>query len=581
MVFLSSALSAAPSAGNLRGLILDEQGEPLSNVVISLLSVARVGTFPTVSRTDSQGRLFLQGLEAGTYQVQVNSSKYRSPIMRLVEILPNRTAAITVILQQVLALGEDGQENVGIKALFRNVSNERLIFRNNEMAVGVALPEERPRRFFEDAVFEVYTNAGVGSSYFVYPGDSWAGTTTNFAAVDSLTASADYIVAGQLNSGENSVWRIKNLVDYQLGNSQSLSVFFGYGRMSYEQPSLALMSDPREMTEHGDFATTLSSSKLLNMGFEDRVRFGRLMTLTWGLDLDQFSGEETRTFLSPTARLEIQPTDSTAVSLAMVSKRPSLGNSLTLPNGSQVSMATPLFISRVDNEVQMGTGRFYEGSITQLMGAASEFEFALFENQLAAGANPIVAILGGADPRTDVYTLDGSESNTRGFRLTLRRRFSEKFSAEASYIRGRGPGLGEIANVEVLDAEHFGSIIERQDFHAVATQVSAYLSSTGTHLTALVRFVPEGDPLMTLDLVSDVYETGNQGVNFFVRQMIPLPASLLSFLGLDFLTPQRIEALLDVRNLMNERVGVVQSPAGDIALVQNPRSVRGGIAFRF
>ncbi len=93
--------------------------------------------------------------------------------------------------------------------------------------------------------------------------------------------------------------------------------------------------------------------------------------------------------------------------------------------------------------------------------------------------------------------------------------------------------------------------------------------------------MPGSSAINTLDGYSDVYETGNQGLNFFVRQIIPVPVGILNFVGLDFLASPRLEALLDVRNLTNDNVGVIRTNQGDVVLIRAPRSVRGGIAFRF
>ena len=100
-------------------------------------------------------------------------------------------------------------------------------------------------------------------------------------------------------------------------------------------------------------------------------------------------------------------------------------------------------------------------------------------------------------------------------------------------------------------------------------------------MTTLIQYVPDGNPLATLDAYSDVYDTGNDGVNIFVRQIIPLPQDLLKFFGLEFLAPQRVEALFDVRNLFNDDSGSLELASGPAHLVQSPRSIRGGVSFKF
>jgi hypothetical protein len=115
----------------------------------------------------------------------------------------------------------------------------------------------------------------------------------------------------------------------------------------------------------------------------------------------------------------------------------------------------------------------------------------------------------------------------------------------------------------------------------VSTEVDAYIPFSRTHVNVLVKFIPNGNPVTTLDSFSDVYETGNEGINLFVRQVVPMPEDWLTFLGLDFMSEYRVEALLDIRNLSNEDLGVVHGDTGKVSLVRSPRTVRGGISVKF
>jgi hypothetical protein len=133
-VFLTGSLGAA-SSGRLTALFLDEGGQPLADVFVSLFGRDQDHAFPTLARTNPMGRIQIDGLAAGTYQIDVRSSEYRSPAGRVVEILPERTAVVTLILQQIFALGPE-EENLGLKALLRNSNSRRLIFRNQQAPAG-------------------------------------------------------------------------------------------------------------------------------------------------------------------------------------------------------------------------------------------------------------------------------------------------------------------------------------------------------------------------------------------------------------------------------------------------------------
>ncbi len=565
-------MAAAGSAGRLSALVLDETGTPISNVVLSLLNQTAAAALPTLTRTNHEGRVLVTGLAAGTYQVAVKSSTYRSPVSRLVEVLPDRTAVITLVLQQFLAL--EGGDNVAVKALLRFPDQRRLIFRGLPGGVG----ETTDRRLFEEAVVQVYTNGGVGGDYFVFPGDAWGGTTTNFAALVERFGSSEQIVAGQLNSGQDSVWRVKNVFKYDAGDSHTVRMFMGYGRVSFEQPTLALLNDPRELSADRDFATAAGTSHLLNIGFSDTFRFGPALTLTWGVEMDRVrTRQATDIFVSPNAELRFLPAERTEVRLLMASRRATLGNTVALPDGERISLNSPVYLATVGNETFVGTSRHYLGSVTHHLTADTAVEVAFFENRPFGASMPLVAI-SEVNPGAEVLRLSDENARSEGARITLRRQVADNFQAQISLVRAAGPGL---ADPEVVDLTDLNGSSVRRRFHSVSGQVQAYIPASRTQLTALVNMVAGGRPLVTLDPVADVLETGNAGVNLFVRQVIPLPEDLLRFLGLDFLAPESVEALLDVRNLLDRHLGTVRTSSGDVVLVQNPRSIRGGVSFRF
>jgi len=125
------------------------------------------------------------------------------------------------------------------------------------------------------------------------------------------------------------------------------------------------------------------------------------------------------------------------------------------------------------------------------------------------------------------------------------------------------------------------TLLVRDRYNVISAQVQTYIPTTRTRINALVKFVTNGQPVTTLDAFSDRYETGNEGINIFIRQPVPVPMAWLSLIGLDFLTAYEVEALLDIRNLTNKNLGKVNTTLGDVVLLRTPRSVRGGISFRF
>ena len=580
LLLSASPCALASSYGQLKGVVQNEYGQPVPHILVTLLRKSSLPMLPVLARTDNGGEIFLENMEAGNYELEVKSSEYQSSQTLRIEIQPGQIAVFTLVLQHLFGLGDSAGPNLSLKSLLRTSLDRRLILRGLPGMAGDSPDPERFSSPFQNAVFQVYNNAGLGGDYFVFPGGSSNGTTSSFAFSDSMGGSSDYIFAGQLNSGEDSLWRLKNFVHYGLGEQHSLRLFLGYGRMSFDRPGMRLMGNPREIENSPDFVSAVGTVKTMSMGFEDTLRWGNWLALVWGLEWNQVRGGRSDSFTNPSAEVSFSPTSGTKFSALMASKRSTQGNTLALPQGDMVNLSDAVYFSQVGNQLRLGTSRYYQGSVTQRLNEATELQLAAYRNQFFGSAAPFLAILK-YGPSMEILQLDGEQASNQGYRVTINRSFGENVKTALSYIRADGVGVQSDRLTLLLDKSAVRDLISRQNYHGLSTQVETSVPQSQTRFTILVKVVPEGNPVTTLDTFSDIYETYNKGVNLFVRQIVPLPPALLGFFGLDFLSTYKIEALLDVRNLTNEDLGLLSSTSGDIVLVRNPRTVRGGFALRF
>lgn len=580
VLVLSGHLVCAASRGHLKGLVQSESGQPLADILITLIKKSSLPALPVLARSDQWGELLLQDIEAGDYELQVRSTSYRSRQNPSIAVKPGETAFITLVLQQLFSFeGSDG-ENLTLKTLFRTASERRLIFRQLPGTVEDAASGPRFRHPFENAVFQVYSNAGLGGDYLIFPGDSSGGATTNFAFTDSL-GNSRYIFAGQLNSGEDSLWRLKNFVSYQLNDHHALQLFLGYGRMSFDQPSLALLGNPIAIGDNLNFIGALGTMNLLSVGFQDRVNWGDLVAVVWGLELNQVRTGRSYSFANPHGEVSFSPTRGTTLRALATSKRATQGNTLQLPEGDLINLADSVYFSRVGHQFSLGTSRHHQGSVAQKLGATTEVEVAAYQNRLFGGTVPLLAVFERI-PGVKVLQLDDEQADNRGYRVTVRQQLGENVKTSVSYIRSSAMGVApDHGGLVSFNEANLRSVINRYSYHAFSTHVEAFIPPSQTRLTALVKLVPNGNPITTLDTLNDIYETSNKGVNLFIRQIIPVPPALLSFFGLDFLAAYKFEALLDIRNLTNEDIGLLRTALGDVLLVRNPRTLRGGISLNF
>ena len=578
LLVLVSGTCLATDFGSLSGVVRDQLGNPLPGLLLSLMRPVESDEIPLMAKTDGFGQVFIYNILAGSYHLVVKSSGYQGPQNRVIDILPGETAAVSLVVEQLLGLGYETGSSVGVKSLLRATNPRRLILR--AVGKGIQPEKSRPAGFFDEAVFEVFTSGG-GSDRGAFPRDSNQGTTTNFAARDELPDGTEYIIAGQFNSGNDSLFRIKNWLKRDLGKNHKLDLLMGYGRIGFDEPSLALLDNPAFVSQETAYVSAPGNMKVLTLGFQDKWTFGDTLSVIWGMEFNQVRRRDAQYFTAPNASLTYKPTGTTSVEVSLSSKRRTLSNSIGLGNGETVELNNSLNFARVNGRNLVGTSRHYEVKIAQQLGQKTALEVAGFDSRLMGAVPPLLARGEMVSPDTYVELSD-HESRSKGYRLTINHQLSQNIRTAVSYIRGSAFGFGP-DRVEhlLMEPSTLRSLLLRHGYQAISAEMEGYIPQSQTHFTAVVRAVPVGNPVTTIDPLSDVYETPNRSVNLFLRQLVPVPLTVVRFLGLDFLSEYRFEALLGIRNLANDGVGGMQGTEGDIILVQQPRSVRGGIALNF
>lgn len=577
---LAAAKGKAPR-GNLTARIMDPAGQPLSDIFLSLLNKDSEGRLlPILVRTNSAGLVVLKGIAAGTYEVLVRSAKFRELQANQVEVLAGRTSLATVVLQQVLGFEVPTEENLGMKALFRSASR-RAVLRHQPGSMGDDLSELFSP--YGRAVLTLTSVPDLGGDYLSFPSGSAGAAVTSFAVESPFGFNGSSILAGQIGSGEDSLWRLKNFLRHHLSSRHEIQVFLGYGRLSsaHGDPNSryapAQQSHADSLLEH---SRELASVRTLSIGVEDRWTLSPKLSFSWGAEFNQVRAGQSQSFASPHAQVAYSPFEGSRLTMSSAAKRSSYGNQLELPSGEAVNLSDSFYVSKVDDEFRLGRARYNQVAFSQSLGSQGQVEAAAFSGSYQGAVHPFALRRSGQSEVTPLF-LDSDQNDTVGWRVTYERPLSENLKAVVTYIRGKAVAIDSSQPLQSLEADELRDALERRDHHALTARFEAFVPSTKTSITALVSIVPGENPLPTLDPISDAYRTSNESLNLFVRQILPSPESLFSFLGIGFLVPNEIEALIDIRNLTNADSGIFHSEVGEMVLLQSPRSVRGGISVRF
>ncbi len=574
-LLLAPALAEARGSGRIMGSIQDRSGKALLGAVVTVFKEDRNGGTISFTRTDNRGGYSLAQVAPGSYQLQVSHEGYRSHVSSNIVVAAGRTVTLNVILQEFVDLiSAEDPRNWDFRSVLRSAADRRLIFR--------ALDETAPtfrewnREFMRGGTLSVATTADLGSSNFtVLPGSAHTGIVSNFAYAEPLTESSRMIVSGQLHSGYDTLWRIRNTLDYRPEPGRQMRFHLGYGRMNLNGTSISALTRPQTFFAQ-DPSLRESGVQTLALGFSASSEFLDALDLEYGFDLSRIYYGTTKSVFSPFLLVSVSPAEGWTLRTAMTSRRFTDSNSVALPDGEVINLMEPTYIAKIHGEIHLTQFKHAELAVARELADDMSVELAVYQDRTEGPGTPLLVTLGkkAARNRYSVAQLREGQLRHQGLRFVVNRKFLDSLSGSAAYVYGTGSGLADRAELLPGDllARNLLNYIHRSYHHSFTGQFSASIARTQTNLDTFMRW-HAGDTLTTIDLFSDRVDMMNKGVSFTIRQMIPLP----EFMG----TAGRWEALVDVRNLLDQGRYVVQTSDGHIILTRNPRSLRFGLNLNF
>jgi hypothetical protein len=170
-----------------------------------------------------------------------------------------------------------------------------------------------------------------------------------------------------------------------------------------------------------------------------------------------------------------------------------------------------------------------------------------------------------SDFYSDTFSYNGGDLSTRGIRAVVERKIDDNISATIAYA------YGGVVDADRTHLDWNSSAFQVVNRHALTAKLFGDVPRCKTHWVASYKWT-SGEALTPVDLFNVSPGQADPYLNIFIRQ--PLPSG--------FILPGKIEAVLDLRNLLAQGYVPVLAPDGQwIYLVQSARSVRGGLSFTF
>jgi hypothetical protein len=572
---LLSSVAAADGSGSLAGTVMTPSGRGLVGAVIALFRQDDSGVIVSLTESDQRGTYSLNDIAPGSYSLRVSKYGYQVLNSPHVTIDSGKTTTVNLVLQQLLDLISESRDprNWDLRTVMRSTSDRRLIFRD---LPGISTTdEERARAFDRSGTIDIVSGDLLsGNSYAQYPYRGDTGVASNFAFVEPVTQRGRMILSGQLTSGSDSLWTVRNTFDYRSDPNRDWRFSVGYGRLDLCGLSMGSLAGPVGFFD-GDSSLGDFGVETLAAGFQARSQFSNTVAVEYGLDLSRINYGTVKSVWSPYLQLAVSPHRGWLLRTMVTSRRVSDNNSVELPDGERINLLEPVYISDINNQISVSRVRHSELSAARKLGEDTTLEVAVYRDRTDGPGTPFLMTTRTKDGESSTAVqLRADQDARQGLRVGFSRVLMNSIRGSVTYDYGTAAGLSSLDHLVPSDvvAAHLLDFVRRSYYHSISSQLEATVPQTQTHVQATLRWYPR-NPISPVDLFADQMDAGSKGVTFSVRQTLPMP----EFLGCS----RRWEARIDVRNPFDQGIDHIPTTDGEILLTRNPRVVRFGLNFNF
>ncbi|HKE28183.1 MAG TPA: TonB-dependent receptor [Bryobacteraceae bacterium] len=568
----SPAAEALKLAGGIVGTVRDNHGVPQLGATVALYTrqdrpVGKV-------LTDQRGQFQLLGLNPTLYSLRITLASFIPAIRRDILVQPGMRSVL----------------NVSLSTLFSSIQIDRPMLDNGSImsdewkwVLRSSLPTRPVMRFGPDAVADAGSRPDEQGKVFsdtrgilrLSAGEGPVAGVANQADLGTAFALATSLYG-------NSLLEVSGNLGYRAQTGVPAAAFrTSYSRdLDGNKPVFSVTMRQLYLSErNGGYDAGLPMLRSISAGADNRTQLSDNVSVQYGFTMDSMSFLERLNYTNPYARLTWAIDDSTDLQAAYTSgdARPDLAENGPEEAGLQHSLDTlALFprLSIVNGRPRMQRADDYELALTRHVGSRS-LRISAYREQLDNAALTMVApaglFAGTGNVLPDLFSgssvFNAGNFDNVGYSAAFTQDVGEHFSATLVYDNeGALTAHGEVLESETPD--ELRAMIRAGRRHAATARVKGTMPHIGTKFIASYQWTNDPRSLMGGNLYSAQGLTALPGLNIYVRQPIP------GFAG-------RLEATADLRNMLAQGYLPIAVGGTQLLLVDNPRSFRGGLAFRF
>lgn len=572
----AGAVTSARLSGNLGGVVTDVAGMPQMGAAVILFN--RQARPIQRALTDDHGSFGFGALPPDSYSVRVSLARYLPAFRDKIAVRAGLSSFLDVSLSSLFSsiqLAPMSNLPTGLmsddwKWALRTSSSSRPITRI--LPVGTMPGQQRSASaLFHETRGLVNISGGDGGS--ASAGETDLGTA--FALATSFAGSNRLQIAGN--------------VGYQRASGLPSAAF----RTSFSReigdtsPEVTVIMRQLYLPGHWgtpsgqDGESSLPPLRTLALAFSDKARISDALTLDYGFEVDSVSFLDRIHYFSPYARMQYAlPKGKFYVTYTAGNARPELGVRANDDNAELVrDMRTLSVVPRVtlqSDRVRVQRGESYEIGLSEPLGKSRELRLSGYRESVTNAALNIAGARGAlaGDVLPDFFSsaelFNAGDYHSMGYTAALTQDLGQNFAVSAMY---GSVGVLTARNTRLVEAtaEDLRHLIEAQRRGALTVQASGTVKGAGTHFVASYQWL-DSRAATPAHLYSTESVRPEPGMDLLIRQPMP------SLPGL----PGHWQLTAEVRNLLAQGYLPIALPDGRrLVLVNNPRSLRGGLSFSF
>jgi hypothetical protein len=577
---LGQAATPLPLGGAITGFVTDAAGVPQMGAAVILLN--RQERQFERALTDARGAFRFLGLAPDLYSIKVTLAAFVPALKKGIQVQPGMASVLNVNLNTLFSsiqfayppIEEGSLMSDEWKWVLRSASPTRPVLRFNSDAVAHSISKD-PRRtaVFRDTRGVLKVSAGEGP-LSTGTGDE-AGMGTAFALATSLYGNNMLQVSGNVGYGSQT-----GVPTAAFRTSYSRNMGGGNPEVSVTMRQLFLPGRLGAAMTGNESALPLL--RTMAASFDDHSQLTPELSVQYGFTLNSISFLDHVNYASPYARLLYSLGTNGEIEFAYTSgdARPDLAGSTQPEADLQRDLSTlGLFprISLLEGRPRIQRGENFEMAYTRHMGSRT-YQVSTYRERVSDAALSLVAPAGmysGGDILPDVFTgastFNAGNFHSTGYTAAVTQSIGQCLAATVMF---GSMGALTAANREIVsdNPDELRSMIHAGRRKAATARITATAPWTGTHFIASYQVTADHRWASPGHSYSTASVRQMPGLNLYVRQTIP---------GLSML-PWRMEATADLRNLLAQGYLSLGTISGQqLLLVENPRSVRGGLSFIF